>query len=156
MNISAFVENSLMKHHWETGGCFSKLNTKSLRWIYLKHPDKDNRCTSVLWSPCRPCAIWAKEHAVLSHHKRKYLYLCYHCLLLLYKSARVEGHSRVNSNRSKNCMLWPSYTLNNSLPATVTHKSLTLPDSIHLDHNLPPPNWLQQEILSPNNTIHNI
>ncbi len=136
INISAFVEKFPHKHLWETGGCFRKLKTKSLRWIYLKHPDKYNRCTSVLWIPCRPHAVWANEHAVLLRHQRKYLYLCYRCLLLLYKSARVEGHSRVNSNSSKNCMLWPSNTLNKSLPAIVMYKSLILSDSIHLDHNL--------------------
>lgn len=60
-------------------------------------------------------------------------------LSLLHKSALVEGHSRVNSNSNKNCMLWPSHTLNKSLPAIVTYKSFILPDSIHLDHNLSTP-----------------
>lgn len=110
-----------------------------LRWIYPKHSDKDDRCTSALWIPCRRRAIWANGRAVLSLYQRNYLYLCYRCLLLLHKSARVEGHSRVNLNNCKNCMLWPSHTLNKSLPAIVTSKSLILSDSIHLDHNLSTP-----------------
>jgi len=67
--------------------------------------------------------------------------LCYHCVLLLHKSARVEGRPLKGQfeQQEKNCVLRPSHTLNKSLPGIVTSKSLTLPDSIHLDHNLSTP-----------------
>lgn len=136
---AVFYWHWLTCQHWETGKCFRKVNTtKGLRWIYLKHPDKGDRCTSALWNPCRPCAVWwVNECAALS------LYL------LSVLSQSVIAAQKCKSGRqatqgsvwkaTKNCMLWPSHTLYKSLPAIVTSKSLTLPDSIHLDHNLSTP-----------------
>lgn len=114
MNISAFVENSLTKHHWETGGSFRKLHTKGLQWItgniLIKTTDAYPFCESLADSvqyeqmslPFYRCTRGSIFICVIT--------VCY-CYTKVHEWKATEG-------------------------SIVTYKSLMLPDSIHLDHNL--------------------